>query len=68
MAAFVRRADLDFLLFDWLDAEELTARARFADHGRETFAAALDTAEAIAARHFQPHNRKADLEEPRLEN
>jgi hypothetical protein len=30
--------------------------------------AALDTAEAVAARHFQPHNRKADLEEPRLEN
>ncbi|BBK36634.1 acyl-CoA dehydrogenase [Allostella sp. ATCC 35155] len=68
MAAFVRRADLDFLLFDWLDAEGLTGRARFADHGRETFAAALDTAEAIAARHFQPHNRKADIEEPRLEN
>ncbi|WP_374443527.1 acyl-CoA dehydrogenase [Stella sp.] len=68
MAAFVRRADLDFLLFDWLAAERLTARPAFADHGRETFAAALDTAEAIAARHFQPHNRKGDSEEPRLEN
>lgn len=64
----VRRRDLDFLLFEWLEAGRLAERPAFADHGPETFAAALDTATAIAGRHFAPHNRKADLEEPRLEN
>ena len=64
----VRRRDLDFLLFEWLEAGRLAERPAFADHGPETFAAALDTATAIAERHFAPHNRKADLEEPRLEN
>lgn len=68
MSKLVRRRDLDFLLFEWLDAEALTARPAFAEHGRETFDAALDTATAIAERHFAPHNRKGDIEEPRLEN
>ena len=35
------RADLDFLLHDWLGVESLTTRERFAEHGRETFDAAL---------------------------
>ncbi|MCC7274176.1 MAG: acyl-CoA dehydrogenase [Alphaproteobacteria bacterium] len=64
----VSRRDLDFLLFEWLGVGALTQRPAFADHGPETFAAALDTAWAIAEREFLPHNRKADLEEPRLEN
>src|SRR3546814_18012474 len=29
--------------------------------------AALDTAQAIAAQHFQTHNRKADLNEPQFD-
>ena len=28
------RADLDFLLYDWLRVEDLTTRARYADHSR----------------------------------
>lgn len=66
--ATVNRRDLDFQLFEVLDVERLTARARFADHDRATFAAALDTAQQIAAAHFQSHNRKADLNEPVFEN
>ncbi|HWP12578.1 MAG TPA: acyl-CoA dehydrogenase N-terminal domain-containing protein, partial [Ramlibacter sp.] len=31
------RQTLEFLLYDWIKAEELTGRARFADHSRETF-------------------------------
>jgi alkylation response protein AidB-like acyl-CoA dehydrogenase len=62
----LNRRDLEFVLFELLDAEALCARARFAEHGRETFQAALDTAEAIATAHFAPHNRKADVNEPRL--
>jgi alkylation response protein AidB-like acyl-CoA dehydrogenase len=58
------RRDVDFLLFEWLEVERLTARARFADHSAETFATALDSYAAVASKHFAPHNRKSDQEEP----
>lgn len=60
------RRDLDFLLYEWLDVEELTKRPYHADHSRVTFDAALDLAEQVATRHFATHNKKADAEEPRL--
>ena len=60
------RRDLDFLLFEWLDVEGLTARKRFVEHSRETFDAVLDLAETIATRDFAPHNRAADANEPHL--
>ncbi|SEK95579.1 acyl-CoA dehydrogenase [Streptacidiphilus jiangxiensis] len=58
------RRDLDFLLHDWLDVTALTTRPRFAEHDRETFDAVLDLSEAIATRHFAPHNKRNDTEEP----
>ncbi|MEU3193396.1 acyl-CoA dehydrogenase [Streptomyces sp. NPDC006992] len=58
------RRDLDFQLHDWLDVEALTRRARYAEHSRETFDDALDLSERIATRHFAPHNKKNDQEEP----
>ncbi|MEY9873579.1 alkylation response protein AidB-like acyl-CoA dehydrogenase [Streptacidiphilus sp. MAP12-33] len=58
------RRDLDFLLHDWLDVTALTRRPRFAEHDRETFDAVLDLSEAIATRHFAPHNKRGDSEEP----
>jgi len=58
------RRDLDFLLHEWLNVEGLTARPRFAEHGRETFDAVMDLSEEIATKHFAPHNRAADLDEP----
>lgn len=58
------RRDLDFLLYEWLDAEALTQRPRYADHSRETFNAALDTCEQIATDLFAPHNKKNDQQEP----
>jgi alkylation response protein AidB-like acyl-CoA dehydrogenase len=61
------RRDLDFLLFEWLDVESLTARERFADHSRETFSAALDTAEQVATDLFAPHNKKSDSNEPHFD-
>jgi len=42
------RPTLVFLLYDWLKAEDLTQRERFADHSRETFDAVLDTCGRIA--------------------
>ncbi|GIF35961.1 acyl-CoA dehydrogenase [Actinoplanes xinjiangensis] len=58
------RRDLDFLLYEWLDAEALTSRERFAEHSRETFDAFLDVSQQIAERDFAPHNRTGDLNEP----
>jgi butyryl-CoA dehydrogenase len=62
------RETLDFLLYDWLQADELTHRPRFAEHARETFDAVLDTCERIARERFAPFNRLVDTEEPRVEN
>jgi alkylation response protein AidB-like acyl-CoA dehydrogenase len=61
------RETLDFLLFDWLKAGELTARERFAEHSAETFAAVLDTCEKIARDRFAPSNRLADTQEPHFD-
>nr|WP_259374370.1 acyl-CoA dehydrogenase [Calidifontimicrobium sp. SYSU G02091] len=61
------RATVDFLLHDWLAVESLTARTRFADHSRETFAQVLDTCERIAREKYAPFNRLVDTEEPRFD-
>src|SRR3546814_177935 len=57
----INRRDLDFQLFEHLEIGSLTARPYFADHDRATMTAALDTAQVIAAQHFQTHNRKAKI-------
>ena len=59
---------LEFLLYDWLKAETLTQRQRFAEHSRETFDAVLDTCERIAREKYAPFNRLVDTEEPRTES
>ena len=61
------RRDLDFLLYEWLQVEQLTARSRYADHSRETFDAAIDTCEQIANDLFAPHNKKSDQHEPHFD-
>ncbi|WP_043646310.1 acyl-CoA dehydrogenase [Caenispirillum salinarum] len=64
----MNRRDLDFLLYELLDVDALSSRVRHEDHGRDTIAAMLDTAEAMAETDFAPNNRKADENEPRFEN
>ncbi len=66
-APVLSRRDLDFLLYDWLDIESLTSRSRFAEHSRETFDAVLDLSADIATKHFATHNKKADAQEPRMD-
>ena len=61
------RRDIEFLLYEWLDVATLCQRPRYADHSRETFDGALDTAERIATEVFLPHRRKSDIEEPRFD-
>jgi len=67
MEQILRRRDLAFLLYEWLDVESLTQRTRYREHSRETFDAALDTAEKIATDAFAPHARKSDLNEPQFD-
>lgn len=62
------RRDVDFNLFDVLQVDKLPSRPLYADQDREIFNAVLDTAETIAASHFQSFYRKSDLNEPSLEN
>jgi alkylation response protein AidB-like acyl-CoA dehydrogenase len=61
------RPTLDFLLYEWLKADRLSERSRFADHSRETFDAVLDTCERIARDKYAPFNRLVDTEEPRFD-
>jgi alkylation response protein AidB-like acyl-CoA dehydrogenase len=61
------RQTLEFLLYQWLDAEALNNRVRFSDHSRETFDAVLDTCERIAREKYAPFNRTVDTEEPRFD-
>jgi alkylation response protein AidB-like acyl-CoA dehydrogenase len=66
-ALIINTRDLEFQLFEVLDAETLTQRARHADHSRETFNAALETAHAVAVEKFAPHNRLSDEHEPQFD-
>jgi alkylation response protein AidB-like acyl-CoA dehydrogenase len=61
------RSTLEFLLYDWLAAESLNQRPRFADHSRETFSAVLDTCERIAREKYAPFNRLVDTQEPHFD-
>lgn len=64
MAAPLSRRDLEFLLYEWLDAEALTARTRFQEHSRETFDAVLELSEDLATKRFAPVNKLGDQHEP----
>src|SRR5258708_34910894 len=66
-ALIINSRDLEFQLFEVLEAETLTQRARHADHSRATFNAALETAHAAAAEKFAPHNRLSDEHEPQFD-
>lgn len=60
------RNDLDFLLFDWLGAEDLTTKPRFAGQSRSDYVAFLDLAERLAEGPFTACYKVADRDEPRF--
>ena len=63
-STLLSRRDLEFLLYEWLKVDELTARPRYADHSRDTFDAVLDLSEQLATKYFATHNKLADVTEP----
>jgi alkylation response protein AidB-like acyl-CoA dehydrogenase len=66
-STLLSRRDLEFLLYEWLQVEDLTKRDRFAEHSRETFDGVLELCEQLAERYFAPHNKRSDAEEPRFD-
>ncbi len=66
MAPFLNRRDLQFMLYELLGAGQLPQRERYEDHSKETFDDTLSLAYTLAEKYFAPHNREADLNEPRV--
>ena len=64
MADLLSSRDIEFLLYEMLDAEALCAAPAFAGHDRTTFDSALDTAARLAREQFAPHAAAADACEP----
>ena len=59
----VNRRDLDFNLYEVLDAEKLTEYSYYEDHSRETYDMALGTAYQLAQELFWENYRNFDEEE-----
>lgn len=65
---FMNRRNLNFVLYEMLDAERLTKNPIYSEHSRETFEAVIDVAEQIAREKFYPHMMASDAQEPVLVN
>ncbi|MGB8380508.1 MAG: acyl-CoA dehydrogenase family protein, partial [Dermatophilaceae bacterium] len=64
MTDLLSREDLRFLLFDWLDVEEVCTHEPFTDHDRESITLVLDLARVVAVEHLLPCYAELDREEP----
>lgn len=60
--------EIAFSLFEVVGVDHLKDLPRYQEHNRETFEAVLETARKVADETFAPHNRKGDLNEPRVVN
>lgn len=56
--------DLEFMLYEFFDSGSLLKRARYQDHDRQTFNEVINTAKAIAEKHFLPIRQKLDTHQP----
>ena len=63
-APLMNDRDLDFLLYELFNVEALTHRTRYQDHDRHTFNEVINTAKAIAEKHFLPIRQKLDTHQP----
>ncbi len=68
MSLLLNPRDVEFVLYELLDATALCTTARYAEHDRETFDAVIDAARRLAEDKFAPHAAKLDANEPRFEN
>jgi alkylation response protein AidB-like acyl-CoA dehydrogenase len=63
-ATLMNERDLTFMLFELFDSEALLNRERYQDHDRHTFNEVINTAKAIATKHFLPIRQKLDTHQP----
>jgi butyryl-CoA dehydrogenase len=66
MTDILSRRDVQFLLNEWLDVQKLTERDRYREQTLDDWNDVLALAEQVAEDQFQPHNRKADINEPAI--
>ena len=62
--AMMNDRDLEFMLYELFDSEALINRERYQDHDRLTFNEVINTAKAIAEKHFLPIRQKLDTHQP----
>ncbi len=62
----IPRRDLEFQLFDVLDAASLCRLPRYAEHDRAVFDGVIDAAYRIAEERFAPFAAASDTNEPRI--
>ncbi len=67
MSNLMNAKDMEFLLYQVFAAEDLTQYEHFQDHDRTTFDEVLKTSASIARDYFEPHNAKADANEPQFD-
>ena len=67
VSALINRRDLDFLLYEVLDAASLCQRPRYSQHDRETFESVIDAAHTLAEEKFLPFAAKLDANEPHFD-
>lgn len=63
-ATLMNERDLTFMLYELFDSEALINRTRYQDHDRHTFNEVINTAKAIAEKHFLPIRQKLDTHQP----
>lgn len=64
VAPILDRRDLEFMIYELFDVEALTTRPRYEDHNRESFDAAIDTAQTLAEKYLLPNRLKVDQNQP----
>lgn len=62
----LKRREIDFQVFEMLEAERLCAQPAFLSQSRETIDAMLDSAQRVADETFAPHAAASDANEPRF--
>ncbi|NQY63643.1 MAG: acyl-CoA dehydrogenase [Alteromonadaceae bacterium] len=63
-ATLMNERDIEFMLYELFDSESLIKRERYQDHDRQTFNEVINTAKAIAEKHFLPIRQKLDTHQP----
>lgn len=63
-APMLNERDIEFMLYELFDSESLSQRERYQDHDRHTFNEVINTAKAIAEKHFLPIRQKLDIHQP----